>query len=270
VVGVLVVALRDPLHPALYPGPLNAPGSAARPTGGRRPSISRIGRAARLVALALVVAFAFRAFCYEGFYIPSGSMMSTLVVGDEVLVAKFAYGGAWARLGGGQKRLPTRGDIIVFTLPRDPATDYIKRVVGLPGDRIQMIDGTLQLNGSPVSEERVGDFVDPATSGEQRVPQLVERLPGAAGFPLLKQKEHGALDDTEAWTVPPGMVFVMGDNRDSSEDSRAMDSIGFVPVDNIVGKAEIRLFSLAGRTQWWEVWKWPTALRMDRVLTRVR
>ncbi len=267
-----MVAFRDPLLPVPYARPLSVAGGA-RPAGGRRASL-RFGRFWRVFAVVIAAALLFRTFGYEAFNIPSGSMMPTLLPGDTVLVSKFAFGFRRPALpfwhGGAGGTLPSRGDVVVFTLPREPETDYIKRVVGLPGDRIQMIDGALYLDGTPVPEERVGDFVEPVTGADRRVPQMVETLPGVAVHPLLKQKEHGALDDTPAWIVPAGTVFVMGDNRDLSEDSRAMDEVGFIPLENLVGRAEFRLFSLSDRVPWWQVWNWPSALRADRVLTRVK
>ena len=254
-----MVAVRNPLLPLLHPGTL----SAAPPFRRRR-----VHPGAKLLAATLLGALVLRSFGFEAFNIPSGSMMPTLLAGDEVLVAKSAYGiGVWT----GRPlwpSLPRRGEVIVFRPAQNPNADYIKRVVGLPGDRIRVEAGRLVVNGVAVPAERVGDFVEPGDDGGRRVPQLVETLPGAAAHPLLKQKDHGALDDTEEWLVPADHVFVMGDNRDLSEDSRS-DGIGFVPVGNIVGRAVLRLYSLTDATPWWAVWRWPWALRPDRVLTRI-
>jgi signal peptidase I len=231
-----------------------------------------------VVGLAVLAALLFRTFLFEAFSIPSGSMLPTLLAGDTVIVAKLAYGLSryslpiWhppfvGRLFG---RLPARGDVVVFKLPRQPNEDYIKRVVGLPGDRVQMIGGVLYVNGTAAAEERVADWRDPDDAGLPRIPQLEESLPGGEPHPILKQRDHAPLDDTLEWLVPDDAVFVMGDNRDASEDSRAMNQVGFVPLDNLVGRAEFRLFSLADRTPWWALWRWPATLRIDRALTRIR
>lgn len=231
----------------------------------------------KLLGLACAAALLFRTFGYEAFNIPSGSMMPTLIAGDEVIVSKLSYGLSryslpfWhpdiaGRLFG---RSPVRGDVVVFKLPSNPDEDYIKRVIGLPGDRVQMIGGLLYINGVQVPAERVGDFLDPADGIKDRMPQLVETLPAGISHPMLNTREHATTDQSPVWVVPMGHVFVMGDNRDVSEDSRAMDTVGFVPLDNLVGRAELRLFSLGDRTPWWQLWKWPSALRRARVLTRI-
>lgn len=242
----------------------------------RRPDERRIPLPLKVCAVAILAAILFRTFGYEAFNIPSRSMMPTLLTGDTVLVSKHAYGFSrysfpfWypplsGRIGG---RLPARGDVAVFKLPRDPESYYIKRIVGLPGDRIQMVGGVLTINGQPVPEERVGDFLD--RGGTERLIQLVERLPGGSTHAILKGGGHGPFDDTPAWTVPEGCVFAMGDNRDDSEDSRAMEAVGFIPLENLVGEAELRLFSLGDQVRWWELWRWPSALRTDRLLSVVR
>src|SRR5579859_8179759 len=222
-------------------------------------SLSEIIRTVVTVGLAVLV---LRTFAFEPFNIPSGSMIPTLLIGDYVFVSKYSYGFSRysfplihppfsGRILG---RLPERGDVVVFKLPRDPSIDYIKRIVGLPGDRIQMIDGVLNINGEPVKQQRVEDGYDPDYRGHPTVQQFIETLPNGVQHPIFKHEGHNPLDDTAVFVVPEGKVFAMGDNRDNSLDSRVPpqdDGVGFVPLENLVGKAEIRWFSFDDQDPWW-------------------
>ena len=200
-----------------------------------------------------------RIFFFEPFNIPAGSMQPTLLVGDTVLVSQLSYGYSrysypWFRLpiaGRLFGALPQRGDVAVFALPRDPSIDYIKRIVGLPGDRIQMIDGVLNINGQAVGLERIGDGYDPDYRGHSSIAQFIETLPNGVQYPIFKREGANPLDNTALFVVPEGKVFVMGDNRDNSLDSRVPpqdDGVGFVPLENLVGKATIRCFSIDYKT----------------------
>jgi signal peptidase I len=226
--------------------------------------------------VALLFALVIRAFLFQPFSIPSGSMIPTLLVGDYLLVSKYSYGYSRHSLPFSpplfEGRLfgdgPERGDVAVFKLPRDGRTDYIKRVIGLPGDRIHVRDGVVYLNGEPVKRERVADFLLEDENGNiLRIPQYRETLPNGVSYLTLDMLEDGPGDNTQLYVVPPDHYFMMGDNRDNSLDSRVPGSIGvgFVPAENLVGRAEITFFSTAGTARFWEVWRWPDAMRWDRV-----
>ncbi len=162
---------------------------------------------------------------------------------------------------------PQRGDIVVFKFPPDNATDYIKRLIGLPGDRIQMRDGVLYINDKAIPKEKIDDYVEPSGeegSGETRnVPRYREMLPNGVSYEVLDRDPQGNLDNTQVFVVPEGHYFMMGDNRDNSADSRV--DVGYVPFENFVGKAQIIFFSTNGSARIWEVWKWPSAIRYSRL-----
>ncbi|HEY8948882.1 MAG TPA: signal peptidase I, partial [Rhizomicrobium sp.] len=160
---------------------------------------------------------------------------------------------------------PQRGDVAVFKLPADGKTDYIKRLVGLPGDRIQMINDRLYINDKVVPRVRVADYTETVDGITYHVPQYKETLPNGKSYLTLDRYSDGPADNTDVFTVPAGHYFMMGDNRDNSDDSRG--SVGYVPAENLVGKAEIRFFSTDGSAHIWEFWKWPWAVRYDRLFT---
>ncbi len=214
---------------------------------------------------------------FQPFRIPSSSMEGTLEIGDYLFVSKYTYGYSQysfpfftpvAFAGRVMDSPAERGDVVVFRLPSDPSQDYIKRVVGLPGDRVQMIDGLLYINGEPVKLERADDRVETDEFGDERhVARYWETLPNGVKHIILKRSEVSKLDNTPVFVVPPGNYFMMGDNRDNSNDSRA--DVGFVPEQNLVGRAEIVFFSHDGSAQLWEVWKWPFAIRYSRLLNLI-
>jgi signal peptidase I len=236
-----------------------------------------VGETVKIVIQALILALIVRTFLFQPFNIPSGSMKSTLLVGDYLFVSKFAYGYSRYSLPFGLHLFngriwsepPERGDIVVFKLPRDDSTDYIKRVIGLPGDRIQMTDGVLYINDEPVKRERVDDYVTTDVFGATvRVPRYRETLPNGVVYTVLDLDPNGIEDNTQVYEVPPGNFFMMGDNRDNSTDSRVAPTrggVGFVPFDNLVGRAEIIFFSVEEGQRAWEIWKWPWTVRWDRM-----
>ena len=227
----------------------------------------------KTVVYAVLIALVVRTFAFEPFNIPSGSMIPTLLIGDYLFVSKYAYGysrysfplGFPPFSGRILESMPERGDVAVFKLPRDNKTDYIKRIVGLPGDRLQVQDGLLYINGEAVERERVEDFViEDRFGNRERVRRYRETLPDGVSYYVLDRTSNGILDNTEVYEVPPGHFFAMGDNRDNSSDSRVLDNVGYIPADNLVGRAEILFFSTNGSAAFWEVWKWPFAIRFDR------
>jgi signal peptidase I len=227
----------------------------------------------RVVIHALVIAFVIRTFLFQPFNIPSGSMRDTLEIGDYLFVSKFSYGYSHysfpfsPRLFSGRifGREPQRGDVVVFRLPRDDSTDYIKRVIGLPGDKIQMKDGLLYINGEPVKRELIGTFKDDEGIGKH----WRETLPNGVSYETRDTTDTGFLDNTKIYEVPPGHFFMMGDNRDNSMDSRT-NQVGNVPFENLVGKAQIIFFSVRDGDAAWQFWLWPWSVRWDRLLTIVR
>ncbi|CCE07275.1 Signal peptidase I (SPase I) (Leader peptidase I) [Bradyrhizobium sp. STM 3843] len=220
-----------------------------------------------------------RAFLYQPFNIPAGSMKPTFLVGDVFFVAKYPYGysrytwplswpsslAASARIWGA---VPARGDVVAFFLPKDNATVYIKRVVGLPGDRIQMKDGRLYINETPVVRERRDDAVGLSACGDEsreRVKRWRETLPNGVSYDTLDCLDNGFFDNTPVYTVPPDRLFMLGDNRDNSTDSRVLSQVGYVPIENVIGRAAMIYFSVTGGEK-----GEPGRIRFERIGMMVR
>ena len=250
------------------------------------------GGLVRFVLTLAILAWVVRSLIFAPFNIPTGSMIPTLYIGDYVMVAKWPYGYSRfsfpfqipsfsGRVFGG---LPKRGDVIVFRHPVDD-NDLIKRVIGLPGDTIEVRDGQLILNGKPVPKEDLPPFAmrmspnSPCTvapgatpmigpNGTCLLPAYKETLPGGPSYTVLDQVDSPEADHFPATTVPDGFVFVMGDNRDDSMDSRFQPSrggVGFLPVENIIGRATVTFWSTDGSASYWKPWTWFTALRGGRI-----
>ena len=235
---------------------------------------SGLGETLRTVIYAVIIALGVRTFLYEPFNIPSGSMKPTLLVGDFLFVSKFTYGYSRYSLplslplinGRILARDPERGDVAVFKLPSDNATDYIKRVIGLPGDRIQVRDGILHINRKPVQRELQDTIeVETQTGRMEQVSVYVETLPNGRQHLIWEASDSEHYDNTPEYIVPEGHFFMMGDNRDSSQDSRVQSKVGFVPLENMVGQAKFLFFSHNDSARLWEIWRWPQAIRASRI-----
>jgi signal peptidase I len=264
-----------------------------------RRTASGWSQSARILGGVLLVAFALRSFVAMPRSIPSESMMPRLLVGDYVLVSKSAYG--WSRFslpwalpwphGRLLGSMPQRGDIVVFRAPPDDHSDYIKRLIGLPGDRVQMRGGTLWLNGKAVPKVRIADFTIPIVTNTEcstirdvlmpygagadfegrpvcRFPRYRETLPDGVSYGVIDQGETPQ-DDTPEITVPPGHYFVMGDNRDMSADSRfpakVGGGVGLIPAENIEGRAELTAFSVDGSARLADPAGWLGTVRPERI-----
>ncbi len=226
----------------------------------------------KTIAIAVVLALVVRTFAYEPFNIPSGSMIPTLLIGDYLFVSKASYGYSRHSLPFSLPIIPDRilfseperGDVVVFKLPSDNTTDYIKRIVGLPGDKIQVKAGILHINGKSVQRERAGELVlHDAWSGRfQRLPRYIETLPNGRKHFIIEETDEGYGDNTDVYTVPAGHYFGMGDNRDRSKDSRYLEDVGYIPRENLVGRATVKFFSVDGPA--WKFWEWGKSLRFER------
>ncbi len=237
----------------------------------------------KTIVYAGLIAIGIRTVAFEPFNIPSGSMIPTLLVGDYLFVSKYSYGYSRYSLpfspnlfsGRILASPPERGDVAVFKVPRDNSTDYIKRIIGLPGDRVQMKGGQLYLNGEQVPRKLLGDFLAQESTIRVQVRRFAETLPNVDGgmrtHDIVKMTDTGGLNDTPEFRVPADHVFAMGDNRDNSSDSRdPTGGVGFIPIENLVGRAEFIFFSVDAQSPWWQVWQWPAQIRWSRLFSGIR
>ena len=226
----------------------------------------------KTIVIAGALALGFRSLLFEPFNIPSGSMIPTLLVGDYLFVSKYSYGYSRYSFPFGMapfdgrvfETSPERGDVAVFRQPQNESVAFIKRIVGLPGDRIQVTDGILQINDAAVN--RVGKGFATASDGYNVIRFAVyqETLPNGKSYLIQERSDDDVLDNTNVFLVPEGHYFMMGDNRDNSRDSRTT-SVGMVPAENLIGRAERLFFSHNSSAHLWEIWKWPFAIRYGRL-----
>jgi signal peptidase I len=233
----------------------------------------------KTVLYAVLIAVVVRTVAFEPFNIPSASMVPTLLIGDYLFVSKYSYGYSRYSLPFGLPlipgriltSMPERGDVAVFKLPKDNKTDYIKRIVGLPGDRIQVKAGVLYINDQAVKRDRIDDVIEnDGFGGERRRFQYIETLPNGRKHRIIEVSDREPnSDDTVVFQVPKDHFFAMGDNRDNSLDSRYMGQVGYIPIENLVGRAEMIFFSTDGTAAWWEFWRWPFAVRYGRLFQAI-
>ena len=231
----------------------------------------------KTIFLAILLALVIRSFLFEPFRIPSGSMYPTLKVGDFLFVSKYTYGYSKHSFPASMMPFsgriwydePKRGDVVVFKYPKDNKTDFIKRIVGLPGDKIKVEKGILYINDEPVKMTRVEDYVlsdDLTNLGVY--PQYEEELPNGVKHKILDAAEDGPLDNFAEVTVPEDHFFMMGDNRDRSDDSRM--NVGFVPKENLIGKARVLFFSYGDDGEWYNPFSWGKKFRWNRFFNKIK
>jgi signal peptidase I len=240
-----------------------------------------------VVVEALLIAIVLRSFLYQPFSIPTASMQQTMMIGDYFVANKFVWGYGKHSFSLGRYgdftlldfelpianrifgREPNRGDVAVFR-PVPQNIEYIKRVVGLPGDTIQMKEGRLYINGTLVEREEIGRATDTDSNG-QTVDVIVyrETFPEGTTHIIQEISDNGQLDNTSEYVVPAGHYFMMGDNRDRSADSRVLSQVGYVPAVNLIAKAEARFFSIKDNIPPWQLWQWPANVRWDRMFQGV-
>jgi signal peptidase I len=237
----------------------------------------------RTIVEALLIALVVRTFLFQPFNIPSGSMIPTLLIGDYLFVSKYSYGYSHFSLpfalplwsGRILANPPKRGDVAVFITPSDEQTDFIKRVIGLPGDTIQLKASRLYINGEEVPRTPIAQVTTTDPFGRRvKVPTYTETLPGGVQHTIIQlDGDSGPLANTDVFTVPPDDYFMMGDNRDDSLDSRVpvdQGGVGYVPFENMIGRAELLFFSVRQTAPAWAVWEWPWTVRWNRLFHPIR
>jgi len=229
------------------------------------------------IIIAILIALLIRSFIFEPFNIPSGSMKPNLLVGDFIFVSKYSYGFSKHSLpfsiplipGKIFSNTPERGDIVVFKTPENNRTDYIKRVIGLPGDKIQIKNGIIFINGSEILRKKLNDFIDTDKQSSNKRVRMYNEYFFNKEVNILDITDNGIADNTQLFNVPENHFFVMGDNRDNSQDSRFISTVGFIPYENLVGKAQFIFFSLEN-ARFLQIWKWPNSIRYERIFQKIQ
>ena len=229
------------------------------------------------IFLAIFIAVLIRSFIFEPFNIPSGSMKPNLLVGDFIFVSKWSYGYSKHSLPFSiplipnklLSKYPNRGDVVVFKTPADNRTDYIKRVIGLPGDKIKIVNGDIIINNNIVLRKKIEDFIDIDKIGKKfRIRQYKEYFYDLE-INILDLNDQSLVDNTIEYFIPDDHFFVMGDNRDNSQDSRFLNNVGYIHMNNLIGKAQYIFFSLEN-SRFFELWKWPKAIRYKRIMKKIK
>ena len=229
------------------------------------------------ILLAIFIAILIRSFIFEPFNIPSGSMKPNLLVGDFIFVSKYSYGFSKHSLpfsiplipGKVFSNTPERGDVVVFKTPENNRTDYIKRVIGLPGDKIEIKNGIIFINGSEILRKKLNDFIDTDNKTSNKRVRMYNEYFFNKEINILDITDNGIADNTQLFNVPENHFFVMGDNRDNSQDSRFISTVGFIPYENLVGKAQFIFFSLEN-ARFLQIWKWPNSIRYERIFQKIQ
>ncbi len=229
------------------------------------------------ILIAIFIALLIRSFIFEPFNIPSGSMKPNLLVGDFIFVSKYSYGFSKHSLpfsiplipGKIFSNTPERGDVVVFKTPENNRTDYIKRVIGLPGDKIEIKNGIIFINGSEILRKKLNDFIDTDNKTTKKRVRMYNEYFFNKEINILDITDNGIADNTQLFNVPENHFFVMGDNRDNSQDSRFMSTVGFIPYENLVGKAQFIFFSLEN-ARFLQIWKWPNSIRYKRIFQKIQ
>ena len=233
----------------------------------------------KTIIFALIIALIIRTFLFQPFYIPSASMVPNLLIGDRLFVTKYSYGYSKHSFPFSIplikekifKSMPKRGDVIVFKTPYDNRTDYIKRLIGLPGDKIQIINGDLFINNVQIIKTKIKKNFKISCGNEiLDVDVVKEKMPNGVEY-IAAYKKEGSIMSTSQYVVPESHYFFMGDNRDCSKDSRFLSSVGYVNEINLVGKARILFFSSdKSKGSFFNILKWNQSIRHDRFLKKIR
>ena len=229
------------------------------------------------ILIAIFIALLIRSFIFEPFNIPSGSMKPNLLVGDFIFVSKYSYGFSKHSLpfsipiipGKIFSNTPERGEVVVFKTPENNRTDYIKRVIGLPGDKIEIKNGIIFLNESEILRKKLNDFIDTDNNTSIKRVRMYKEYFFNKEINVLDITDNGIADNTQLFNVPENHFFVMGDNRDNSQDSRFISTVGFIPYENLVGKAQFIFFSLEN-ARFLQIWKWPNSIRYERIFQKIQ